>query len=928
MMHEGSLRSLTAVRTVRLDFNPADFLSQDSWTETVQTKPLSVGRVIKHSVNFAEAAELVGTTAGRKVYRLEIELEGTPVGCNLYYEDFYIPEGGKLYIYSPEGKQVLGAYTHATHPEHGAFATEPISGNKLILDYEAPTTGEMPSIQVQGVGYFYRPVLMASSNENPHSSWEDKSDPGLGSYCQINVNCPEGDPYQAQKASSVAMIMRTPRGLSVCSGNLVNNVEEDFTPYVISAGHCASTTETFDVSANDLDQWIFSFHYEKPRCTSGDYAAANEVSIVGAKMKTFLPMPNYSDGLLLQLNEDIPLDYRVYYSGWDATSTTWPRGASIHHPAGDATKISTFDGGVKIARWRMGRTVFGGEDDHFGFNFKKGNTEGGSSGSPLFNADGYQIGTLTGGNVGICPMDAMYGRLNSHFDKYKSKGDTWYMAKWLDPKNTNTKKVKGTWRNGYQPLDVVPSVIGTIDPKDPTKIKISWQPVPKHPQGYSVKYNLYRNGRRIASKSETTHEDILTNSIKNKGQVSYKVEAVYTVDGQEVTTAAAYYTVYTGQLVSRVNPTVTAAKTGTKIKWQMPYNTQVVTKIDKREKMMLFKASNGLETVISQGYQIPRSAVARIFMYDTYRLGQSPLNGRKLYIHQINFIPTQDTPYKSDGKTIDYEKNMSFFVRQKIDKNPIRYYDLIVPSGTAAKKEFFSYQLSLPLEINDAHTLDVGFAFNTKHTGAEVYLDMNSKDENVEADGCKLAFDFTDPDFKVREFYIWQEPYSAKRMAYQAVELVISDNPKKQPGVTNNYYTRGPLPVPFPEIKSYVVYRNGENIKELPANTFVYEDEKGKTSDEYYVEVVYDYPGELRPNEPISVATSEVSLYPAHFTTQLQLTDATDVQAVELYSMEGFQVAAFAGAQLMAMDVASLPAGQYIATIRTADGVKTQRLVK
>ena len=44
--------------------------------------------------------------------------------------------------------------------------------------------------------------------------------------------------------------------------------------------------------------------------------------------------------------------------------------------------------------------------------------------------------------------------------------------------------------------------------------------------------------------------------------------------------------------------------------------------------------------------------------------------------------------------------------------------------------------------------------------------------------------------------------------------------------------------------------------------------------------------------------------------------------------MEGVQVAAFAGSQLMAMDVASLPAGQYVAMIRTADGVKTQRLVK
>ena len=75
--------------------------------------------------------------------------------------------------------------------------------------------------------------------------------------------------------------------------------------------------------------------------------------MVGAEMKSFLPMKGYSDGLLLELKKEIPLDYRVYYSGWDAAPTVWPRGASIHHPSGDATKISLFDGGVSITTWSL-----------------------------------------------------------------------------------------------------------------------------------------------------------------------------------------------------------------------------------------------------------------------------------------------------------------------------------------------------------------------------------------------------------------------------------------------------------------------------------------------------------------------------------------------------------------------------------------------
>ena len=927
MMHEGSLRSQVAVRNVNLDFNPSDYMVRDTWTGGLQTKPLSVGRVIEYQANFAEEAQLIGAIDGRNVYRLEIQVEGNPVGCNLYYNDFYIPMGGKLYIYTPDGKELLGAYTNATHKVHGAFATEPISGNTLILDYEAPVSGEMPSIDVQGVGYFYHPILMVRSGEDQHREFEDRSDPGLRRYCQINANCPEGNPYQAQKASSVAMIMVLDRGISVCSGNLVNNLAEDFTPYVMTAAHCASTTKNFTVSSLDLAKWIFSFHYEKPRCSSGDYATTREVSMVGAEMKSFLPMVGYSDGLLLKISEDIPLDYRVYYSGWDASPTVWPRGASIHHPAGDAAKISTFDGNVQVSQWVINSSVKGGADDHFGFNFKAGNTEGGSSGSPLFNADGYQIGTLTGGLVGICPMDAMYGRLNSHFDKYKAKAGTWYMAKWLDPQNTGAKKVSGTWRNGYEPLDVVPSIIGTIDPGDASKIHLSWKAVPAHAQGYAIQYNLYRNGRRIATKTETTHEDILTNEMKTKGQVAYAVEAVYTIDGKEVATPAAHYTVYTGQLVSRVHPTVSTAKKGVKIKWQMPYNTQVVTKVKNRDKVAPFKAPHGLQPILSN-YAIPERAISRVFMYDSYRVAQSPFNGQKLYIHQINFIPSQDTPYTSDGRIIR-NKNISFFVRQKIDDTPIQYFDLIVPKGTAQKKQFFSYQLSMPVEISDAHLLDVGFAFDPAHLTGDIYLDGNSKDEKVSYDACKLAFDFIDPDYGIRKFYVWQEPYSAARMAYQALELVISDNPRRQGGVTNRYYTRGSLPVPFPTVKSYVLYRNGAKVMELPAETLMYEDAEGKTTDDYYVEVVYNYPKELRPNDQVSQVTPEVRLYPAHFTTQLQLTDATEVETVELYSMEGVRLVTFAGDRLMGiLDVTTLPAGQYIAIIRTTGGVQTQRLVK
>src|SRR3712207_9432364 len=37
--------------------------------------------------------------------------------------------------------------------------------------------------------------------------YEDGSDPGYNKFCQVNVNCEEGDMWEDQKSSSVAYIM-------------------------------------------------------------------------------------------------------------------------------------------------------------------------------------------------------------------------------------------------------------------------------------------------------------------------------------------------------------------------------------------------------------------------------------------------------------------------------------------------------------------------------------------------------------------------------------------------------------------------------------------------------------------------------------------------------------------------------------------------
>ena len=65
---------------------------------------------------------------------MELRADGA-IALMLYYSDFYIPKGGKLFLYNAEKTQILGAYTHATHPSGGRFATEFVAGDVVTLEY-------------------------------------------------------------------------------------------------------------------------------------------------------------------------------------------------------------------------------------------------------------------------------------------------------------------------------------------------------------------------------------------------------------------------------------------------------------------------------------------------------------------------------------------------------------------------------------------------------------------------------------------------------------------------------------------------------------------------------------------------------------------------------------------------------------------------
>lgn len=919
LLGEGTLRTATAGISLAPDFNPQDLLRKEAWHEgTLQRKPYNVGKVVPCSIDFATAAELIGSVAGTDIYRLEIDMEQTPVGLNLYYSDFFIPQGGRLYIYTPSGDQLLGAYTHETHPRHGAFASEPLSGNKLILDYEAPRGSTRPSIQISGVGYLYRSTMQAM----PTIEREDGSDPGRDKYCQINVNCPEGDKWQEQKSSSVIYMPIFADGrMSLCSGNLINNVKGDFKPYILTAAHCSGEGETkdpsvgafngdFGIDQEKMDQWIFGFHYEKPRCNNSDYGFQTTKTLTGATIRTYTSPYGYSDGMLLELKEDIPLDYRVYYSGWNATkSDTWRTGAGIHHPAGDATKIALYSGGMSLGQWKEGlatnTTTLGGLNDHYKLMFDKGNTEGGSSGSPLYNEQKEQIGTLTGGMTATCAQDGFYGRLSSHFNKYKNKGKLYHMDMYLDPDNTGALKVSGTWRQGYEPFAPIRELRGKLDLQDHPKVELEWDAVPAHAQGYPISYQIYRNGILLKEVTETKYTDQLTSDLTAPGSVSYAVKAIYDVEGRPASTPAAYRTIYTGKLVKEVKATVKAndANGGVSLSWSAPLNAQIVSKIADRAKMHPVKASHSGVSATNISFDVR--------YFDKFRLGLSPFD-KPLYVLQVNVLPVPS----SKGR-LHY-----IYLRQKLNNSPeyIQFYKSPKEKDVTGAPEWLSVPLLKPFKLHMEENLEVGYKIPTD-LPHEVYIDTNSKDEYISVDGGLAAL-FS------RGIGEFEPMTNFTDQGYMAIELVVSDNPTLTRGDTiRETFTRGPLPVPLPTVKGYAVYRNDELISQIEPTQLSYQDAAGKEGDNYRVEVLYEAPEKLAVDKGIKSA-QQPYLYPSIIRDLATITEAGEALSLQLYDLSGRCLLALHGDALRSsIDLSDLPEGSYIALIRTAQETFTQRVV-
>lgn len=407
------------------------YLPQPDWAKIKEEDKGAIGSfrfAVPIEVNFdtENSGTWTEVTGGGRVWHLRLRSEGA-LGLAVIFDNFDLTEGAKLFVFSPDYKQIKGAYGAANNNVNRRLLAEIIQGDEVVIEYFEPrkTTKSNNKLSIKKVFHAY-----------PNSKL------GLTSFgesfaCHINVNCAQGAAWQTPKKGVVRMLVVVEGGMGWCTGSLINNTKQDGTPYILSAYHCD------DGYIPDHALWTFYFHYESLDCNN---PASEPVapSIQGCVVRAGA---SASDFQLLELTQRVPANFNAYFNGWNRDSNNLTnKNVMIHHPQGDIKKISLDNEAPTVSDvetvWNGAIQVTTPPRAHIKSIFDEGGMEPGSSGAPIFDVNGRIIAQLHGGNYNNCQV---FQALSGWFAKSWDGGGTprTRLKDWLDPLNSGVLTLGG-----------------------------------------------------------------------------------------------------------------------------------------------------------------------------------------------------------------------------------------------------------------------------------------------------------------------------------------------------------------------------------------------------------------------------------------------------------------------------------------------------
>lgn len=358
------------------------------------SEPVGVHRSARSAMEGLSGAAWTAAPSGENLWSVELRSPDAQAMRVLFTG--FDAGSGEVWVHDG-GEQVVGPYSGRGPHDRGRFWSDFIVGDSVIVEY-VPATGSLaldsPPFEIASVSHLWKSPLDSSVAV-------DQAAP-----CQVDVSC---DPALEQTSRAVAHLLFEDDGGSYnCTGTLLNNKNEDFAPYFLTAAHCISDQDA-------AESVIATWNYRTSVCNGSPPRTADSPRTVGATLVSTLgDFDDLRGDMTLLLLDDVPEG--AYFSGWDATPVNILDSVfGVHHPQGSYMRLSR---GLVVLD-RIYRTS---SDIYAVVRETEGRTEPGSSGSALFSAPGVVVGALSFGpqiprNQTACTLDPYHGGY-THFSVF------------------------------------------------------------------------------------------------------------------------------------------------------------------------------------------------------------------------------------------------------------------------------------------------------------------------------------------------------------------------------------------------------------------------------------------------------------------------------------------------------------------------------
>lgn len=368
------------------------------------------------------------STPNGKVWRLRIHSPEAH-SINLGFTDYFMPKGGQLILYTPDYREVRGPFTPADNEEHEQLWTPLLNGDEIVIEVQVPdATADQLQLKLSYVNHAFENFSALISGS-----------------CNLDVICGAADGWgivdpHRDIIQSVAVI--STGGGTFCTGFLVNNVENDCTPFFMTANHCGINSGN---AASLVTYWNFqNSTCREPFSAASGGAGDGQLDDFNTG-SIFRSRRSASDFVLVELDDPISPTANAYLAGWDASAAPISSAIAIHHPRTDEKRISFENDPTQFTTY--GSSIPTSNFTHVHVNdWDVGTTEPGSSGSPLFDQNERVVGQLHGGGAACGNnLSDWYGSFAVSWDAGGSASSR--LRDWLDPNNTGTLVINGRWAN-------------------------------------------------------------------------------------------------------------------------------------------------------------------------------------------------------------------------------------------------------------------------------------------------------------------------------------------------------------------------------------------------------------------------------------------------------------------------------------------------